>query len=146
MGVFFLSVVYFDYTTLFNYKNIVMPAIDRGQYVDGGSSGYGIKEIIEYARELSKDKPVRIVAEGTFGMSGDVLDVFIRTNDRISVKSYWPLAPADLKENQKDLVAEHVLVVYVYQSDFPSTLPLKLIKQFVKPSGKSTINLFELTK
>jgi hypothetical protein len=143
---FFLSVSYMDYTILFDYKDIPLPDIDRGQYIVGGSNGYGIKEIIDYARTLSQDKPVRIVAEGTFGMSGDVLDVFIRPNDRININSYWPLTEKDLIANQTDLPKEHVLVVYAYQTDFPSSLPIKLINKFEKPGGKSTIHLFELIK
>lgn len=143
---FLLSVSYADYAILFNYKSLPFPDIDRGQYVTGGSSGYGIKETIDYARTISMDKPVRIVAEGTFGMSGDVLDVFIRPGDRININSYWPLTEKDLIANQSDLIKEHVLVVYAYQSHFSSTLPIKLINTFEKPGGKSAIHLFELVK
>lgn len=144
---FFLSISYFDYSILFDYKNIPLPAIDRGQYITGGSSGYGIKEIIDYARNLSQDnKSVRILAEGNFGMAGDVLDTFIKPSDKVTVKSYWPLTEQDLLANQQDLQNEHVLVVYVYHSDFPPSFPLKLINKFEKPEGKSAIYLFELEK
>lgn len=143
---FFLSVSYFNYTVLFNFKNIPFPEIDRGQYISGGSSGLGIKEIVDYARNLSKYKPVRILAEGSFGMSGDVLDVFLRPSDNIEVKSYWPLSEKDILNNQKDLKVKKILVLYVYKEDseLPTNLPVKLIKKYVKPGGQSAFNLFEL--
>lgn len=141
---FTISVAYFDYTILFDYKNIPLPEIDRGQYITGGSSGYGIKEIVDYARNLSQNKPVKILTEGNFGMAGDVLDVFIRPADKITISAYWPLTEKELRDNQKLLTTEHVLVVYVYQSDFAPTLPIKYIKKFEKPEKKSTVHLFEL--
>lgn len=145
---FFFSVGFFDYTILFDYNRIPLPDIDRGQYISGGSSGLGIKEIVDYARNLSKEKPVRILAEGSFGMSGDVLDVFLKPNDNIEVKSYWPLGEKDVLENLKDLKDKKILILYVYKKDseLPTNLPIKLIKKYQKPGGDSTFNLFELVK
>jgi 4-amino-4-deoxy-L-arabinose transferase-like glycosyltransferase len=148
LSLFFLSVSYFNYTILFDYKNIPLPEIDRGQYITGGSNGYGIKEIVDYARNIAKEKPVRILAEGSFGMSGDVLDVFLRPNDNIEVKSYWPLTEKDILDNQKDLNDKTILVLYVYKKDseLPINLSIKLVKKYVKPEGQSAFNLFELIK
>lgn len=145
---FFFSVGFFNYTILFDYQKIPLPEIDRGQYIEGGSSGYGIKEIIEFARLKSKEKPVRILAEGSFGMAGDALDVFTQPNDRISIKSYWPLDEKNIIENQKDLDKEFIYVVYVYKKDseIPKSVPLKLVQKYIKPGGKSMIHLFELQK
>jgi 4-amino-4-deoxy-L-arabinose transferase-like glycosyltransferase len=143
---FFLSVFYFDYTILFDYKNIPLPAIDRGQYITGGSSGYGIKEIVSYARDLSQDKPVKILTEGNFGMAGDVLDTFIRPTDKITISAYWPLTENEFISNQHLLKSEHVLVVYAYQENVPKSSKIKFIKKFEKPENKSSIQLFELTR
>jgi len=143
---FFISVAYFDYAILFNYKNIPLPEIDRGQYIVGGSSGYGIKEIIAYARDLSQDKPVKILTEGNFGMAGDVLDTFIRPTDKITISAYWPLTEKEFVDNKYLLKSEHVLVVYAYQSNVPKSSKIKLIKRFEKPENKSSIQLFELVK
>lgn len=146
LALFSISVAYFDYTILFDYKNIPFPEIDRGQYIEGGSSGSGIKEIVEYARSRAKEKPAVIVAEGNFGMAGDVLDVFLRRNDKVFIKSYWPLTIENILENQKELEKNQVFVVFVYQKNFPASWPLQLIKKFEKPAGKSAIYLFALTK
>lgn len=143
---FLISISYADYTILFNYKNIPFPGIDRGQYITGGSSGYGIKEIVDYARTLSQDKPVRILTEGNFGMAGDVIDTFIRANDNITVSAYWPLTEKEFIANEYLLKQDHVLVVYAYQDNIPKSSLIKLIKKFEKPGKKSSIQLFELIK
>ena len=146
IGVIIVSVVYQNYTILFDYKNIPLPEIDRGQYIEGGSSGLGIKEIIDFAREKAKEKPVVILAEGNFGMAGDVLNVFIRKDEKIFVKSFWPFDEKNLLENQKELKTQYVYAVYVYRTEFPSPWPIKLIQKYEKPGGKNSIYLFELTK
>lgn len=142
---FFLSIFYFDYSIIFNYKNVPFPPIDRGQYIDGSSNGYGIKEIVDYVRVRSQQKPAIILAEGNFGLAGDVIDVFLRRDDRIFVKSYWPFGLANLLENQKELDKNLIYAVFVYRNDFPKSWPLKLLQSYTKPGGKSTIYLFQLT-
>jgi len=142
---YILFVLYFDYTILFNFKSIPFPPIDRGQYISGGSAGWGAKETIDYIREQSLHKPALILAEGSFGMAGDVLDVFIRKNDRIHLKGYWPLDKKALQENQKELKNQQVFVVFVYQKSYAPDLPLKLIRRFPKPGGENSLDLFQLT-
>ncbi len=143
--IYVLLVSYFNYTILFDFKNIPFPPIDRGQYVTGGSAGWGTKEIIDIAREKAKTKPVLILAEGDFGMSGDVLSVFVKENDRINIKGFWPLDKNALLSQQKELTNNQVLVVYVYQKSYAPDLPLKLIQRFPKPKGETSMDLFELT-
>lgn len=144
--VLILSMVYFDYPILFNLSLIHFPPIDRGQYVEGGSSGKGLREIVALAREKSKEKRVILLAEGNFGMAGDAMDVFLKPGDNIFIKGYWPLDYAQLKENQRELNGALVYAVFVYRTDYPMDWPLKLVKQYDKPGGRSSIYLFELLK
>ncbi len=141
-----LSFFLFDYPIIFDNKSIPFPQVDRGQYLESWTAGWGIKDIVEYVREKSKEKPVVIVAEGDFGMSGDVLNVFVRKNDRIFIKGYWPLTKKDLASNQKELTNNQVFIVISHQDSLPTNWPMKLIKKYDKPGGKSTIYLLELTK
>ncbi len=141
---FFVSLTYFNYTIMFDYQNIPFPTIDRGQYITGGSSGYGIRQIIDYVRTHSANKPGIILAEGNFGMAGDVLGVFVKPGDNFSIKSYWPLDEKDIKDNFKELTGHNVYVVYVYKSEFPHDIPLKQIAVYTKPGGTSSIHFFQL--
>ena len=41
--------------------------IDRNQLFDDWPSGYGVREVISYLREQSKEQKIVIGTEGTFG-------------------------------------------------------------------------------
>lgn len=144
-GIYFISVVYFDYGLLFNPLAVPFPDIDRGQYVTGWTTGWGVKDLMAYARQLSADKPVIILAEGNFGMSGDVLEAYLKRGDNIFIRGYWPLGDKELRENQKELKNNHVLAVMSHQFDYPISWPIKLIHRYDKPGHQSVIYLFELT-
>lgn len=141
----FLSIFFFDFTILFGYRYIPFPAVDRGQYIEGWPAGWGIKETMEFAREKSKEKPVVILAEGNFGMAYDVLDVFLKPDDKITLKGYWPMDEKQLYENQPFLKDNYVYVFFSHRDQFPETWPLKLIKKIDKPGYQSDFHLFELT-
>lgn len=139
-----LSVAYFNYTVWFDYKKIPFPEVDRGQYLEGWPAGWGAKEIVEYARAKSKEKPVILMAEGNFGMSGDVLDVFLHEGDKITISGFWPLNEEHILDSRKFLKDNQVFIVFSHRSEFPIHWPIKLIKKYEKPGGKSAIYLYEL--
>lgn len=138
--------LFFDYFMWFNYKGIIFPETDRGQYIVGSTVGYGAKEIIEFARKKRTEKPVLIIAEGNFGMTGDVLDTFLRPSDQLSIKAYWPLSKADLIANQPELNDKYIYVVTAHELTYPNDWPVKLVKSFYKEGNQSVIYLLELTR
>lgn len=140
----FLSVAYFDYSILFAHKDIPFPEVDRGQYIEGWPAGWGIKETMEYAREKSKEKPVIILAEGNFGMAYDVLDAYLKPNDNITLKGYWPLDKKELVEHQPLLNDNYVYIFFSHRDEFKEIWPMKLVRRIEKPSNKSDFHLFEL--
>ncbi|HLL61025.1 MAG TPA: hypothetical protein VK338_04865, partial [Candidatus Nitrosocosmicus sp.] len=142
----FAFTLYFSYTVIFDAKKIPFLETDRGQYIEAWPAGWGAKEIVEYARQKSKEKPVLIVGEGDFGMSGDVLDTFLKTGDKIHIKGYWPLDEQQLLDNKKELDNKIVLVVFSHRSTFPPHWPIKLIKKYEKPGNKSAMYLFQLVE
>ena len=144
IAIFLLSVIYFNYTIIFDYKNIPLPKIDRGQYLEDWPAGWGIKEIVSFARSKSKEKPVILLAEGGFGMSGDVLDIYLLPGDKISIKSYWPLNIESLLENQPLLNDSSIYIVFSHRNEFPQDWPIKKIEEYKKPGGRSSMFLFEL--
>lgn len=136
--------VYFDYTIMFDYKSIPFLCDDRGQYIEGYPSGYGAREIIEYARLKAQEKPVIILAEGNFGMSGDVLDVFLKRGDRIEIKGFWPLEKKHVIEAQKEKKMRHVFAVFAKSVDNVNEWPLELIQKYEKPGGAEAIYFFKV--
>lgn len=139
-----ISFTYPNYTILANYQQLPFPEIDRGQYIEGGASGYGAKEIISYIRQTSVDKPAVIIAEGNFGMSGDVLDVFLQPTDKIGIDAVWPISEEKIREKQKETIDHHVYVVTAYYDKMPTTWPTKMIRRYEKPGGKSGLMLLEV--
>ncbi len=146
IGVVIVSVLFFDYTLLFDYAKIPFPPVDRGQYLEGWPAGWGAREIVEYAREHSTGRRITFLAEGDFGMTGDVLDTFILPTDNIGVKGYWPLGEEQLLKEQVLLEKEDVYVVFGHEDEFPESWPLEFIKKYEKPGNKAAIYFFRLTK
>lgn len=140
------AVSYFNYTIIFDYKNIPFPQVDRGQYIEGWPAGWGIKEFMDFARVQSQTKPVVIIAEGNFGMAGDVLDVFLKRDDKITIKAYWPLGEVQLRDNLPLLKDNYVYAFFSHQEEFPGNWPISLkpFKTITKPGNKSTFRIFEL--
>lgn len=159
-GVIILSTAFLHYTILFDHARLPFPEIDRGQYIEDWPAGWGADEIVAYAREKSQEKPVYLIAEGDFGVMGDVLRSLLRSDDQIYVKAHWPLNDEALKERQELLKEDaYVFVVYGhckeigYQPvlsddqkcfEYEGRKPLKLIQKHIKPGGKASMYMFEL--
>lgn len=139
-----LSIFYFDYTLMFDFTKIPFPAVDKGQYIEGVTAGWGIPDIIAFARQKSAEKPVKLLAEGDFGVIGDQLDVFMYPGDKIEMKGYWPLKIEDVIENQKELKDRYVYVVFSHQKELPIGWPIRLIKEYKKPGGQASIFFAEV--
>ncbi len=146
LGLFFISVIYFDYTILFDVKSIPLVPIDRSQYLEDWPAGWGVKEIMAYSRQTSVDKPVILVAEGNFGMASDSLDSMLRKSDegRISIWGRWPITEKDIADATKQLEHAHVYIVLSQTKSVPSSWHTRLIEQFEKPGHRSTVYFLEL--
>lgn len=143
--IIFLSIsAFYAYGFYFNPVLIPFPEIDKGQYVEGETAGFGAKEIMEYAREKSKKRQIVILAEGDYGLIGDVLNVFLKDDDKINIRGFWPLDEKTLFDNQKELKENLVYVVFSQRKEFPTNWPIKLIKKYYKPGNRTAYYLFEL--
>lgn len=144
--IFIIISFYYAYGFYFNPTAIPFPEIDKGQYVEGASAGWGTKEMMEYAREKSKEKQVVILAEGDFGLIADMLNIFLRDGDKINIRGFWPLNEKVLFDNQKELKENLVYVIFSHRQEFPTNWPIKLIKKYDKPGNQTAYFMFELTK
>lgn len=144
---FILSVLYFDYAIIFDHKNIPFPPVDRGQYIESKNAGWGVKEIVDFTREKSNEKPVVLMAEGNFGLVGDMLEASLRRSDiNIKVQGYWPLDERDILNAKTLLDKNYVYVVFSHRNSFPEHWPTKLVRKYDKPGGQSAFYLFEVVK
>jgi len=145
-SIFLITVLFLDYPVLFDFKSISFPPVDRGQYIEGVTAGWHLDEFMDFARKQSASKPVIVLAEGNFGVVGDMLDVFLKPGDKIEIRGYWPLDEKSLLENQKELKNKFVYIVFSHRIEFPPEWPMRFIKKYDKPGGKSAVYLFELIK
>lgn len=135
------SIAYFNFTIFFKPASIPFPEIDRGQYIEGWPAGWGAREIVSYVRDTSPN--AMIIAEGTFGMAGDVLDTFLLPTDTIGISSYWPLDEKELYAHQELLKTKDVYVVFSHRNEFPQEWPLELVQKYEKPCVKSRLLPFD---
>lgn len=135
--------MYFNYTILFNPKDIPLPPVDRGQYVKDWPAGWGAKELVQFTQEKAKEKPVLIVGEGDFGMTGDVLKTFLKDGDNVEVYGVWPLNEKHIEQYKAENQKRKVYFVFAHRNEFPPQWPIRLVKQYSKPYSSEALYLFE---
>jgi hypothetical protein len=144
VGLLLATMAVFDYPLLFNPVKASFPPVDRGQYIEGVTAVWGAEDLMNMMRERSQVKPVVVLAEGNFGLVGDVLDVYLRTGDKIEIKGYWPLDEKSLYENQSLLKDKEVYVVFPHRTEFPDFWPISLVEEYKKPNNGQSLYLFRL--
>lgn len=138
------SMLFFNYPLIFNPSKANFPPVDMGQYISGVTSVWGVDHLMNSMRKESKHQPVLILAEGDFGLVADVLKIYLQNEDRIEIRGLWPLEEKNLIENQNELNARKVFVVFSHRSEFPKNWPIQFIRKYDKPLGDKALYLFKL--
>jgi 4-amino-4-deoxy-L-arabinose transferase-like glycosyltransferase len=139
------SMTYFNYVLLFNPARTSLPPVDRGQYVEGVTAVWGAGEFMQSVREESQVKPVLIMAEGDFGLVGDVLRVYLQDGDAVAIDGFWPLDKEHLIAYQPRLEDHTVYIVFSHREEFPDHWPMELVKKYDKPVGDKALYVYKLT-
>lgn len=146
VGILLATMAVLSYPLIFNPVKASFPPVDRGQYIEGATAVWGAKDLMELMREKSQAKPILILAEGNFGLVGDVLDVYLQDGDQIEIKGLWPLEESHLYEYQPELETKDVYIVYSHREEFPENWPISLVKEYTKPGNKKSLYLYKLEK
>jgi 4-amino-4-deoxy-L-arabinose transferase-like glycosyltransferase len=144
VGILLLTMSILSYPLIFNPTKASFPEVDRGQYIEGATAVWGAKDLMDLMKAKAKQKPVLVLAEGNFGLVGDVLDVYVHDGDQVEIKGLWPLGEKDLFDYQPELMKRDVYVVFSHREEFPAGWPIKLIKEYKKPGNKKSLYLFKL--
>ncbi len=145
VGLLLATMIVLDYPLLFNPIKASFPPVDRGQYVEGIAAVWGAQQLVEYVRQSSVSKPSVLVAEGDFGLVGDVLSVFVKDGDNIDLQGEWPLEEKHLYEYQPQLAEKNVYFVFSHRNEFPPDWPIALVNEYKKPvGGDKSLYLFKL--
>lgn len=138
-----------SYPILFNVTAISLPPVDRGQYIEGQTAVWGAEELMATVRASTADgKYALVLAEGNFGLIGDVLSVYVKPKDRIEVRGAWPLNEEDILRAQKEMGTKHVFLVFSHRKDFPLYWQdefMTLVKKYDKPNNPNdSVYLFKM--
>lgn len=135
--------LYIDFKILFAPKTAPIPRSDKGQYIDDWPAGYGVNEIVAFAKEEGEDKKILIATEGTFGLMPASLELYLWDNPNIEIKSFWPVekVPEEVQEVAKEKPTYFVLNE---TQEIPQDWPLKLIAKYFKGDGKSYMGLYQV--
>jgi len=139
------SMMFFGYPFIFNPARASLPPVDRGQYVEGVTAVWGADDFMQKVRKESVNKPVLIMAEGDFGLVGDVLRIYIQDGDAVQIDGFWPLKKADLIKYQSRLAEKTVYIVFSHRQVFPKDWPMTFVKKYEKPVGDKALYIYKLT-
>ena len=109
--------------------NADIPLNDRNQFFDDWPSGFGVRQVVDYIENESRKGKVVLGTEGTFGLNPAAYEIYLKSNDNIIIKGYWPVksVPAELK-NYARLYPTYL--VFKDTQEFPGNWPLKLVARY----------------
>ncbi len=145
LGVIIGASLIFTIPMWFNPASIPFPPVDRGQYIEAVTAGWGAQSIVDYAQSIAtEEKPVIIVAEGDFGLTGDIFESLITPNQSVFVRGFWPVDKERLIEQSKDNDEFHMLVAFAHTQEFPNDWPIELIEAYENPVSDKKWHLFRI--
>ena len=137
----------FIYPSYFNVNQIPFTRIDQKQFLEEWSSGHGIKETVEYIKELSQENSIAIATEGSFGTLPDGLLLYFHRKDVSNI--YIEGIGQPVREIPKEFLDkasdfdQKILVVNSYrlEMDLPEE---NLVREYVRPNGAPSLQVWKL--
>lgn len=148
----FIFVGYSGFVSLqFAYDpiNAQIPWADSGQYVNGWTAGWGVKESIRFLEKEAQNKKIFVATEGTFGLMPASLELYLVQNKNITIKGYWPLDDQRLPKEVLDYAQKMPSYFIFYQpqhAEIPLDYPLKLIFQVREGKSRFLLRFYQVVK
>jgi len=135
--------VYQSLLLIFSPVNAAIPKTDRNQLFDDWPSGYGVREVISYINKKAKTGKVVLGTEGTFGLNPAVYEIYLKNNQNIDIRGYWPVSevPKDLLEAAKSYPT---YLVFKESQKIPENWPLKLIAKYQRGKGNTFLLFYQV--
>ena len=136
--------LYFSGQLLINPINAPLPSADREQFIDNWPAGYGINEVVQFAREQSQKEPIFIATEGTFGLTPYALTIYLQDTENLEIKGYWPIA--DGIEEIVTIAQEKTTYVLFKDTQEPKPdWPLEFVAGYRKGKSDVFMKLYRVT-
>ena len=135
--------LYNSLVLIINPVNANIPTIDRNQLFDDWPSGYGVREIVTFIEDKAKTGKIVIGTEGTFGLNPAVYEIYLKKNDNVIIKGYWPVneVPEELIEFSR---IYPTYLVFKDKQEIPNNWPLKLIAKYRRGQGDTYLYFFQV--
>ena len=140
-----------DYFILFDFANAPIPKLDLEQFINGWPAGGGVKESVEFFSEKSKEGPIYIATQGTFGLMPASYEISFINNKKITTKGYWPTnetVPEEVIEASKTMPTYFVFYQDCALCEFPGDAPdswnLKKIATYNKGIGNTSLTIYQV--
>ncbi len=142
-SLFFVLPLYTDLKLLFEPTAAPIPEADKGQYIDNWPAGFGVNEVVTFAREEAEDKPIFIATEGTFGLMPASLELYLWDHPNVEIKGYWPVNkfPEEVLEKAKEKPA---YFLFNETQEIPTDWPLELVFRVSKGNEKTFLYFYKV--
>ncbi|MDZ4229483.1 MAG: hypothetical protein U1C50_04510, partial [Patescibacteria group bacterium] len=128
----------FDYYLLTDPVKAPLHLAEKEQFFYDWSAGYGLKEIRDYLRQLSADKPVVVATEGSFGTLPNGLEIYFSGHPKIQILGVgFPAGGMSSGMEQALTDDKRLFLVANYDRySLPDITRLKLIGEYPRPEGE----------
>lgn len=129
---FLIYPLFFDAKILFSIITAPLPRSDSNQYVNDWPSGWGVREIVDFAKRESQSQKITIYTEGVFGLLPYSLEIYLVDNPNIEIIGIWPLPPEMPVEMLAKIKERPTYFVLNLEDELPLAWSYELIDQFFK--------------
>lgn len=132
-----------DLKLLLNPQTAPIAISDRDQYILSWPAGYGVKEIVAFAKKQAEKDKIFIATEGTFGLMPASLELYLWNHPNIEVKGFFPVHEMPSLVLEK---AEEMPTYFVFNETIqvPGNWPLKLVAEYQRPHRRYSMRLYQV--
>ena len=140
---FFILPLRLDFQVLFQPEKAAIARSDQDQYIRSWPAGYGVKEIVAWAKKEAENKKIFIATEGTFGLMPASLELYLWDNPNVEIKGFFPVneIPAAVLDK-----AAKIPTFFVFNETVavPGSWPLKLVAEYPRPDPRFSMRLYQV--
>lgn len=139
----FIPTLWFDILLLTVPVNAPLPLADKSQLLTYWPSGYGVQNVIKFARDKAKNGKVFLATEGTFGLFPAAFELYLNTEKNITMRGYWPVneVPPELL---KEAETKDTYLVFKELQEIPKNWPLKLVMEIQRGNGDTYLRMYQV--
>lgn len=132
---------------VFNPKAAPIPPADRGQFIEDWPAGGGVKEVVSYLTQESKDKKVHVFTEGTFGLLPYAIEIYLVDYLNVKITGIWPL-PEHIPDAIVASASQSATFFVLNETQIPPSWPMTLIGEYEKANREDhkKLRLYRINK